>query len=44
MAETGIEKKDIEKVICELGITNYSYTAEDYNENFEGEQFWFFGI
>lgn len=44
MAETGIEQKDIEKVICELEVSNYSYTADDYNEKFEGEQFWFFGI
>lgn len=44
MAETGINQKDMEKVICELQVSNYSYTADDYNMNFEGEQFWFFGI
>jgi hypothetical protein len=44
MAETGIGQQDMEKVICELQVSNYSYTADDYNKYFDGEQFWFFGI
>lgn len=44
MAETGITQKDIEKVICQLKVSNYSYTADDRNENFKDEQVWLFGI
>lgn len=44
MAETGIAKKDIEQVISELQVPNYSYTTDDQNSNFENEQFWIFGI
>lgn len=44
MAEKGISQKDIEKVICELQISNYSYTADDKNEKFKDEQVWIFGI
>lgn len=44
MAETGITQKDMEKVICELKTSNYSYTADDRNANFKNEQMWFFGI
>lgn len=44
MAETGINQQDIEKVILELQVTNYSYTADDVNIHFPDEQFWIFGI
>lgn len=44
MAETGITQKDMERVICELKVSNYSYTADDRNENFKDEQVWLFGI
>lgn len=44
MTETGITQKDIENVICELQIKNYSYTADDRNDNFKNEQVWIFGI
>lgn len=44
MAETGINQKDIEKIICELQVTHYSYTADDRNENFKDEQVWIFGM
>lgn len=44
MAETGISQQDIEKVICELQISNYSYTDDDKNINFKDEQVWIFGI
>ena len=44
MAETGISQKDIEKVICELQIKHYSYTADDRNENFKDDQVWTFGM
>ena len=44
MAETGINQQDIEKVISELQVTNYSYTADDVNIHFPDEQFWIFGI
>ena len=44
MAETRISKQDIEKVICELQVSNYSYTADDKNKRFKYEQVWMFGI
>ena len=44
MAETQITQKDIEKVIYELQVSNYSYTADDENVNFKDEQVWIFGI
>lgn len=44
MAETQITQKDIEKVIFELQLSNYSYTADDENVNFKDEQVWIFGI
>ncbi len=44
MTETGISKRDIEKVIGELQVCNYSYTADDKNERFSNEQVWIFGI
>ena len=44
MAEAGINQQDIEKVILELQVTNYSYTADDVNIHFPDEQFWIFGI
>ena len=43
MAETGIKKLDIMKVIKELRVCNYSYTTLDRNENFAGDQIWIFG-
>lgn len=44
MAETGITQTDIEKVICDLQVCNYSYTADERNMNFRDEQVWIFGI
>ncbi len=44
MAETQITQKDIEKVIYELQLSNYSYTADDKNVNYKDEQVWIFGI
>lgn len=44
MAETGIGKKDIENVVSELQVSNYSFTTDDQNSNFVNEQFWIFGI
>lgn len=44
MAETGIQKEAIEKVICELDITNYCYTDDDHNVHFKEEKVWIFGI
>lgn len=44
MAETGIGQKEMEKVVCELGTSNYSYTADDKNMNYKEEQVWIFGI
>lgn len=44
MAETGISPKDIEKIICELQIMHYSYTADDRNDHFKDEQVWIFGM
>lgn len=44
MARTGITKKDIENVICELQLAHYSYTADDQNDYFKNEQVWIFGI
>lgn len=44
MAETGIVKEDILKVIRQLDITNYSSTKEDRNVNFPDEYVWEFGI
>ena len=44
MAESGVQQKDMEKVVCELNITNYSYTADDRNIHFIGEEVWIFGI
>ena len=44
MAETGITQADIEKVICDLQVCNYSYTADERNINFQDEQVWIFGI
>lgn len=31
-------------MICELQVSNYSYTADDRNENFKNEKVWIFGI
>ncbi len=44
MAKTGLTQKDIEQVICKLQVSNYSYTDDDVNTRFEGEQVWLFGI
>ena len=44
MAETGVDQKDMERVICELQISNYSYTADEVNIHFRNEQVWIFGI
>lgn len=44
MAETGIGKKDILKVIVELGVKNYSSTKKDKNPKFPDEYVWEFGI
>lgn len=44
MAETGIGIEDIIKILYELQITNYSYTADDRNINFKDELVWIFGI
>lgn len=44
MAETGIKKKDIIKVIQELEVQNYSSTKDEANPNFAGEKVWEFGI
>lgn len=43
MSETGLRQKDIEEIICELQVDDYSYTADDRNEYFKDEQFWIFG-
>ena len=43
MAKTGLTQKDIEQVICKLQVSNYSYTDDDVNTRFEGEQVWLFG-
>ena len=44
MAETGIGKSDIAEVLKELRVCNYSYTDDDRNVNFKGQQVWVFGI
>ncbi|MBU3876587.1 type II toxin-antitoxin system MqsR family toxin [Faecalicatena sp. AGMB00832] len=44
MAETGITKQDICRVVQELEVCNYCYTADDRNERFPNEQVWVFGI
>lgn len=44
MAESGIGFAEIFETIKELTVENYSYTETDYNTNFLGEEFWFFGI
>ncbi len=44
MAETGISLDDIIKVLYELQVCHYSYTADDRNINYKNEQVWIFGI
>lgn len=44
MSETGIKLEDIKRVIYELQLLNYSYTADEKNVNFKDEQVWIFGI
>lgn len=44
MTETGITKQDICRVIKELEVCNYCYTADDRNERYPNEQVWVFGI
>ena len=43
MAETGIKQEDMENVICDLQVADYSYTADDRNKHFKDEQIWVFG-
>lgn len=44
MTETGITKQDICRVIKELEVCNYCYTAEDRNARYPKEEVWVFGI
>lgn len=44
MAETGIRLEDILNVLSELQVCHYSYTADDRNNNFKGQQVWIFGL
>lgn len=44
MAETGIDQDDIVKILSELQVCHYSYTADDRNKNFKNELVWIFGI
>ncbi|MBD5539857.1 MAG: type II toxin-antitoxin system MqsR family toxin [Lachnospiraceae bacterium] len=43
MSETGYKKEDMLKVINDLNVHNYSYTAPDVNPNFPNENVWVFG-
>ena len=44
MTETGITMQDVCRVIKELEVCNYCYTADDRNEKYPNEQIWVFGI
>ncbi|MBR3771376.1 MAG: type II toxin-antitoxin system MqsR family toxin [Clostridium sp.] len=44
MAETGIKKADILRIVSMLEVENYCETRDDRNARFQGETVWIFGI
>lgn len=44
MAETGIKKADILRIVSILDVENYCETRDDRNARFQGETVWIFGI
>ncbi|GEM_PF-6212716 len=44
MTETGIGLEDILNVLYKLQGCHYSYTADDRNIHFKGQQVWIFGL
>jgi len=43
MTEKNLKRVDIIKVLQDLKICNYSYTDEDRNKHFAGQEVWLFG-
>lgn len=44
MAETGIKKADILRIVSMLEVEDYCETRDDRNAKFQGETVWIFGI
>ena len=44
LAEKNLHDDDVAEIIRDLQVANYCYTADDRNDNFPNETFWFFGI